>query len=42
MDAGPDNAWEAVANIASLNASPLILFMPATNAAGFYRVIWNP
>ncbi|MDF7798632.1 Ig-like domain-containing protein [Pontiellaceae bacterium B1224] len=39
---GLTNEWETVTNIVSLETSPLMLTMPATNSAGFYRVIWNP
>jgi hypothetical protein len=39
---GLTNEWNTVTNIVSLESTPLILSIPATNDAGFYRVIWNP
>ncbi len=34
--------WDTVTNITALETSPFELSMPATNAVGFYRIIWNP
>ncbi len=35
-------AWQTVTNIQSLETSPFSVELSATQAAGFYRVIWNP
>jgi autotransporter-associated beta strand protein len=34
--------WQVVTDVLSLASSPFVVSMPATNAAGFYRVGWVP
>jgi hypothetical protein len=36
------SSWETVTNIGSLESSPFSMAIPASNNAGFYRIIWNP
>jgi hypothetical protein len=41
-DLTSSNAWQVVTNIVSLTTSPFDVASPATNGAGFYRILWVP